>query len=135
MIDNRIESLDVRFQPRAQAWLECFSAYVLPARWPGFKCRILETRRDRARQADLLAHDASRVKVGYHNFGLALDWAVFDPKGLYLGDDSTGVYTAGGLIAEALGCEWGGRWISLKDYGHLQYRPGGVTIATLDMMT
>jgi peptidoglycan L-alanyl-D-glutamate endopeptidase CwlK len=130
-IENRIESLDVRFQPRAQSWFECYSAYVLPARWPGFKVRITETRRDAIRQEALAAQGASKLKLGYHNFGLGLDFAVFDDHGVYEVNDSQGVYSAAGHIAKALGMEWGGDWQTFKDYGHLQFRPDGCTIETL----
>jgi peptidoglycan L-alanyl-D-glutamate endopeptidase CwlK len=130
-IDNRIDSLDLRFQPRAQSWFEFYSAWVLPARWPGFKVRITETKRDTIRQAELEAKGASKLKLGYHNFGLALDFAVFDDHGVYLIDDSQGVYTAAGHVAKALGLEWGGDWATFKDLGHIQYRPDDVTIAKL----
>lgn len=131
-ITNDINKLILPFQPVVQAWLEMVSAYLLPARWPGYKVRITETLRDTVRQEELAAKGASKVKVGYHNFGRAFDFAIFDDHGVYETNDSQGVYLACGQIAEALGCEWGGRWETFKDLGHVQFRPDGVTIHDLD---
>lgn len=131
MIDTSMLSLDVRFQPRAQAWAECMTAYVLVLRFPGYKMRTMETRRTLARQADLESSGPSRLKVGFHNFGLALDFAIFDPTGQYLKDDGTHAYEACGQVAEGFGMEWGGRWASFRDYGHIQYRPDGITLDAL----
>lgn len=130
-MSREIEDLDTRFQPRAQAWLEIMQRYVLPLQFNGYKIEIRETFRDAARQEMLMNQGASKVKVGYHNFGLAFDFIVFDAQGIYDVNDASGAYKAGGLVAEALGCEWGGRWKDFADLGHIQFRPGAITIADL----
>ena len=130
-IDTSFESLDVRFIPRAQAWAEVLTAYVLPVRYPGHKMRVMETRRSPARQAELEAAGASRNKIGFHNYGLALDFGIFAPDGRYLKDDATGIYTTCGIQAEVFGMEWGGRWKSLVDLGHIQFRPDGTNLDKL----
>jgi len=121
MSETRIDALRMDFQPRAQAWVEMVTAYILPIRWNGYKARIIETLRSAERQAELQAQGASKLKVGLHQTGRAFDFAVFDNLGVYLKDDNTGVYTACGQAAEALGCEWGGRWPTFKDLGHIQW--------------
>lgn len=123
-LDNRIESLNLKFQPIAQAWLEVVKAYILPARWPGYKVRITETKRDGARQEAVLAAGASTLKVGYHNYGLAFDYAVMDDHGVLITDGKHPVYLACGQAGEALGCVWGGRWVTFPDAGHLEFHPG-----------
>jgi D-alanyl-D-alanine carboxypeptidase-like protein len=125
MIETAIDKLRVDFQPLAQAWQEIVQAYVFPLRFPGYKVRIIETMRSAERQAELLAKGASKLKVGLHQTGRAFDFGVFDDGGLYLPNDHRGVYTVCGQVAEVLGCEWGGRWSTFKDLGHIQFlRPG-----------
>lgn len=120
-IETRISALRLDFQPLAQAWLEMVQAYLLPARFPGYKVRITETLRSAERQAELKAQGASKLTVGLHQTGRALDFACFDETGVYITTDKDGVYEACGQIAEALGCEWGGRWQTFKDLSHIQW--------------
>jgi peptidoglycan LD-endopeptidase CwlK len=69
----------------------------------------------------------------YHNYGLAIDFAILvdkDGNGTYdevswdIRKDNDKDGTADWLevvkIFESAGWEWGGRWASLKDYPHLQ---------------
>lgn len=72
----------------------------------------------------------------YHNFGLACDFVLLRPDGSGvewsgLADlDHDGVidWREVGEVAEAEGCEWGGRWAKLLDLPHVQWR-GGLTLA------
>lgn len=121
--DSRIASLNPEFRPVAEEWLR--KVHEL-----GVRVTVLETLRSPERQAELLAKKATRVKVGWHNFGRALDFAAFDDNGVYQVDDKSGLYTKCGVIAETLGCRWGGRWEKFLDYGHIEYAPG----LTLDQM-
>jgi len=138
-IDTSIESLDVRFQPIAQSWQEIMTGYVVPVRFRGYVVRRLETRRTLARQSSVLADGASNLKIGWHNFGLALDFGVFAPDGTYEKDDRTGIYRAAGFVAMALGMRWGGNWDrdtnieepGENDRGHIEYHPDGVTLDSL----
>jgi peptidoglycan LD-endopeptidase CwlK len=64
----------------------------------------------------------------YHNFGLAIDFALLSIDGAVIWDmeyDGNGNSRAdwGEVveIAKGLGFEWGGDWRSFKDYPHLQY--------------
>ncbi|MEN2768766.1 M15 family metallopeptidase [Ornithinibacillus xuwenensis] len=63
----------------------------------------------------------------YHNYGLAIDFALEDEEGNYIWDtayDGNGNHIADWdeivIIAKELGFEWGGDWRSFKDYPHLQ---------------
>ena len=118
MKDARIESLRLEFQPIARRWLHALVDDL------GMKVRILETLRTPERQAEVQAAGRSQLKFGWHNVGLALDFAAFGDDGVYLIDDRTGLYTRCGLVAEWMGCAWGGRWERLRDYGHIEWHPG-----------
>lgn len=71
----------------------------------------------------------TNTKAGesYHNYGLAFDYALLDSKGNIIWDTS---YDGNGNgksdwfevaeIGKKLGFDWGGDWISFKDYPHLQ---------------
>lgn len=67
----------------------------------------------------------------YHNFGLAIDFALLDKQGKALWDTA---YDGNGngksdwmevvAIAKDLGFQWGGDWKHFKDYPHLEMRFG-----------
>lgn len=114
---DSLDLLHPSFRPIAVKWLE----EVLSA---GLRVKVLETLRTEARQQALQAQGASQVKVGWHQVGLALDFACFDHEGKYLTNDLSGDYRRAGEIAESLGCVWGGRWKHLVDSSHLEYHPG-----------
>ena len=69
----------------------------------------------------------------YHNYGLAIDFAILrdkDGNGTYeelswdiaadLDHDGMPEWTEIVNVFESAGWEWGGRWSSLKDYPHVQ---------------
>lgn len=63
----------------------------------------------------------------YHNYGLAIDFALLNKKQQPIWDmtyDGNGNGKSDWLevvdIAKELGFEWGGDWIDFKDYPHLQ---------------
>ncbi|AKG36075.1 M15 family metallopeptidase [Paenibacillus durus] len=70
----------------------------------------------------------ARGGYSYHNFGLAVDFALLLPDGKNVSwdtlRDGNGDRTADWLqvvqIAKTLGFEWGGDWSGFKDYPHLQ---------------
>lgn len=124
MIDTSLDSLDSKFRQIVQAWSEIVTAYLLPVRFPGYKFRLMETFRSKERQADLEAGGKSKVKVGWHNYGLAVDFGLFGDMGVYITDGDHPAYLACGQVAEAFGCVWGGRWTGFKDSGHIEWHPG-----------
>ena len=63
-----------------------------------------------------------------HNYGLALDLAVFSREGkTYHGNHA--LYRELGPLGESLGFEWGGRW-KFVDEPHYQFRPAWSTNMT-----
>lgn len=123
MIETSIDLLDPKFRPIALAFEEIVTSILLPVRFSGFKYRRMETLRTKERQAELEAGGKSKVKVGWHNFGRAMDFGIFDEQGVYITDGNHPAYLACGQIAEAFGCIWGGRWTGFKDAGHIEFHP------------
>ena len=73
----------------------------------------------------------------YHNYGLAIDFALKTPSGNVIWDmqydgnkNGKADWTEVVKMAKALGFEWGGDWAKFKDYPHLQM-DFGLTIAKL----
>lgn len=73
----------------------------------------------------------------YHNYGLAIDFALKTPAGNVIWDrqydgnkNSKADWTEVVEIAKSLGFQWGGDWVKFKDYPHLQM-DFGLTIADL----
>jgi len=73
----------------------------------------------------------------YHNFGLAVDFALKDPLGNVIWDmtydgnkNGKADWTEVVGMAKSLGFEWGGDWAQFKDYTHLQM-DFGLTVADL----
>lgn len=73
----------------------------------------------------------------YHNFGLAVDFAIKLPSGEVIWDrqydgngNSVSDWTEVVTIAKKLGFDWGGDWKNFKDYPHLQM-DFGLAIADL----
>ncbi|SET62301.1 M15 family metallopeptidase [Paenibacillus sp. NFR01] len=70
----------------------------------------------------------ARGGESYHNYGLAIDFALLLPDGTNLswdtsrdGDrDKTADWQEVAYEAKQLGFEWGGDWTSFKDYSHLE---------------
>ena len=85
---------------------------------------IRETMRSPERQRMLEALGKTDVKMGWHNVGLAFDFAVFK-DGIYVTDGSDPLYLKCGLIAQAFDCRWPIRLASgAIDAGHIEYHPG-----------
>lgn len=73
----------------------------------------------------------------YHNFGLAVDFAIKTPSGDVIWDmnydgNGNGISDWMEVVesAKSLGFEWGGDWAKFKDYPHLQM-DFGLTIVEL----
>jgi peptidoglycan L-alanyl-D-glutamate endopeptidase CwlK len=69
----------------------------------------------------------ARGGESYHNFGLAIDFALKTPSGNVIWDmeydgnrNSKDDWTEVVEMAKALGFEWGGDWARFKDYPHLE---------------
>lgn len=117
MKDSRLESLRPEFRLLAAKWLHIVTDDL------GMKVRVLETRRDEARQAEVMAAGKSPLPFGFHNIGLALDWACFNDRGVYITDGRHPYYRRCGLVWQALGATWGGEWAH-PDFDHAQLDGG-----------
>lgn len=74
----------------------------------------------------------ARGGYSYHNYGLAVDFALLLPNGSSVSWDMCRDGNSNQIadwqevvkVAKALGFEWGGDWTSLKDYPHFQMTLG-----------
>ena len=120
-----IDSLRPEAQKQARTWLHVVRQDLQ------IDARIIETLRTEERQAEVAAAKASKSLVGWHNVGLAWDFACFQ-DGVYQKDDKFGLYKRCGMVGMALGCRWGGNWdqdttfmeAGENDLDHLEYHPG-----------
>lgn len=79
----------------------------------------------RTNSGNIVTH--ARGGESYHNYGLAIDFALKLPSGEIIWDMNYDGNKNGGAdwaevvaIAKELGFEWGGDWKNFKDYPHLQ---------------
>lgn len=118
-MNTSLDALAPEFKPKAIELLaRCVEA--------GIAVRIINTKRTAEEQAAILARGASWVPRSKHQDGLAIDicpYSVFDLKGpdKLQWDGGDPVWEKIGIIGEALGLRWGGRW-GKKDYGHFELK-------------
>ncbi|WP_168416442.1 M15 family metallopeptidase [Acinetobacter indicus] len=98
----------------------------------GYELVLLEGYRSPERQNSLSKNKnttRARGYQSYHQFGLAADVA-FKRKGKVVISErdpwAMRGYELYGEVAESVGLTWGGRWKSIKDYGHTEYRMPGL---------
>ena len=89
----------------------------------------------RSTEGNIVTH--AKGGESYHNFGLAIDFAIKVPSGNVIWDmqyDGNGNGAADWMevveTAKVLGFKWGGDWANFKDYPHLEMN-FGLTIAQL----
>ena len=118
-MSRRLDDLSPRFKPLAMALL----ARTVEARIPVV---IVDTLRTPAEHQANLAKGVSWTKHSKHLDGDAIDicpLAVYVAhctcKLLLVGNDT--VWQRLGLLGEALGLRWGGRWTKTPDLGHFEY--------------
>ncbi|MBN6886581.1 M15 family metallopeptidase [Cytobacillus horneckiae] len=83
---------------------------------------------DKGRSVDGNIVTHAKGGESYHNYGLAIDFALLTVEGDLVWDmeyDGNGSGTPDWMevvtIAKDLGFKWGGDWANFKDYPHLQY--------------
>ncbi|MGO1158923.1 M15 family metallopeptidase [Acinetobacter lwoffii] len=98
----------------------------------GYELVLLEGYRSPERQ-NSLATDSNITKAkgfqSYHQFGLAADIAFKRNGKVVISERDPWAmrgYELFGQIAESVGLTWGGRWKSIKDFGHTEYRMPGL---------
>ncbi|MDR7079801.1 peptidoglycan L-alanyl-D-glutamate endopeptidase CwlK [Neobacillus niacini] len=89
----------------------------------------------RTAEGNIVTH--AKGGESYHNFGLAVDFAIKTPTEEVIWDmqydgnqNGKGDWNEVVELAKALGFEWGGDWSQFKDYPHLQMN-FGLTLAEL----
>lgn len=93
----------------------------------GIMVAIVDTLRTPEEQAEYVKKKVSWTLNSKHLTGRAIDLAPYETYALHDGDKlnwdgSDPIWKKIGLIGEAIGLEWGGRWVSTPDYGHFQLR-------------
>ncbi len=121
-----LNDLDPRFKPIAFELLARFTE-------AGLCVIIIDTLRTEAEQQANLARGVSWTPKSRHLVGLAIDVCPLLSYQLYGADKlqwqaDDPVWQQMGVIGEAIGLRWGGRWTQ-KDMGHFEY----VVPATLDL--
>ncbi len=66
-----------------------------------------------------------------HNFGIAWDIGLFDSSGNYISNDAGYRSFASVVLPLMNTIEWGGNWISFKDYPHYQLKPVTENVTTI----
>jgi hypothetical protein len=126
-LSNRIEDLHPCFQPVWRRILTDGQA-ALDAQFPGSKVLTAETLRTMDDQRKDYLAGTSDVKLGWHQYGLAVDFTIMDEHGNAVEDGADPRYALIGNIAAGLGCHYP---IILShgqpDYDHVQM--GGFTLA------
>ena len=104
----------------------------------GYELILLEGYRSPERQNSLATNsNITRAKgfQSYHQFGLAADIAFKRHGKVVISERDPWAmrgYQLYGQIAESVGLTWGGRWKTIQDYGHTEYRMPGLK-KTLEM--
>jgi peptidoglycan L-alanyl-D-glutamate endopeptidase CwlK len=103
--------------------------------------RILSGTRTYGEQNDLYAHGrngnaqpvVTNAKGGQsnHNFGIAWDIGLFDNNGNYISTDTNYKSFAAIVLPLMDTIEWGGNWITFKDYPHYQLKPVTESVARI----
>lgn len=126
LVDRKWERMNPRYQQRL---LMVFK--IMKERY-GYELVLLEGYRSPERQ-NLLARNANTTRAGafqsYHQFGLAADVAFKRDNKVVISERdpwAMRAYQHYGLVAESVGLTWGGRWKSIQDYGHTEYRLPGL---------
>lgn len=98
----------------------------------GYELVLLEGYRSPARQ-NMLAGNPNTTRAkgyqSYHQFGLAADVAFKRNGKVVISERDPWAmqgYRLYGQVAESVGLTWGGRWKSIQDYGHTEYRMPGL---------
>ena len=98
----------------------------------GYEMVLLEGYRSPERQNSLAGNSnitRARGFQSYHQFGLAADVAFKRNGKVVISERDPWAmqgYQLYGEVAESVGLTWGGRWKSIQDYGHTEYRMSGL---------
>jgi peptidoglycan L-alanyl-D-glutamate endopeptidase CwlK len=126
LVDRKWDKINPRYKQRL------LMVFKIMKEQHGYELVLLEGYRSPSRQ-NMLAGNPNTTKAkgyqSYHQFGLAADVA-FKRNGKVVITErdpwAMRGYELYGQVAESVGLTWGGRWKSIKDYGHTEYRMLGL---------
>jgi hypothetical protein len=127
-----LATLRPQFRVRMVAIVSIWNDLLLPVQFPGLWARLTVGGRSDQDQAAAFAAGLSKVTRGFHQYGLAADFALIDTKqtpqtsdDVFIVDGSHPAYAACGNIAGSFGCHYP---IYLEpgkpDADHVEYHPG-----------
>ncbi len=126
MVDRKWDRMNPRYKQRL---LMVFK--IMKERY-NYELVLLEGYRSPARQ-NMLSGNANTTRAkayqSYHQFGLAADVAFKRDGKVVISERDPWAwrgYQLYGEVAESVGLTWGGRWKSIQDYGHTEYRMPGL---------
>ncbi|OTG86389.1 D-alanyl-D-alanine carboxypeptidase [Acinetobacter sp. ANC 4558] len=126
MIDRKWNKMNPRYKQRL------LMVFKIMKERHGYELVLLEGYRSPERQNRLSGNKnttLAKAYQSYHQFGLAADVAFKrDGKVVISERDPWAMkgYQLYGEVAESVGLTWGGRWKSIQDYGHTEYRMPGL---------
>ncbi len=126
LVDRKWDKINPRYKQRL------LMVFKIMKEQHGYELVLLEGYRSPSRQ-NMLAGNPNTTRArgyqSYHQFGLAADVA-FKRNGKVVITErdpwAMRGYELYGQVAESVGLTWGGRWKSIKDYGHTEYRMPGL---------
>lgn len=125
-VDRKWDKMNPRYKQRL---LMVFK--IMKERY-GYELVLLEGYRSPERQ-NLLSGNPNTTRArgyqSYHQFGLAADVAFKRNGKVVISERDPWAmrgYQLYGEVAESVGLTWGGRWKSIQDYGHTEYRMPGL---------
>lgn len=131
-VDDRSERMIATLLPRVQ---DIARQFILQCNANHIPARITSGYRTYDQQNAL--YEQGRTEPGnivtgarggysWHNFAVAFDITLFDPKGMPIWDSP--LYKHAGDLGKSLGLEWGGDW-TFEDDPHFQFNPKRLTLA------
>ncbi|QER38963.1 M15 family metallopeptidase [Acinetobacter suaedae] len=126
LVDRKWDKMNPRYKQRL------LMVFKIMKEQHGYELVLLEGYRSPARQ-NMLAGNPNTTRArsyqSYHQFGLAADVAFKRNGKVVISERDPWAmrgYELYGQVAESVGLTWGGRWKSIKDYGHTEYRMPGL---------
>lgn len=124
MVNRKWDKMNPRYKQRL------LMVFKIMKETHGYEMVLLEGYRSPQRQNSLSGRVTNaRAFQSYHQFGLAADVAFKrDGKVVISERDPWAMkgYQLYGQVAESVGLVWGGRWKTILDYGHTEYRMPGL---------
>lgn len=126
MVNRKWDKMNPRYKQRL------LMVFKIMKEQYGYELVLLEGYRSPGRQ-NMLAGNPNTTKAkgyqSYHQFGLAADVAFKRNGKVVISERDPWAmqgYRLYGQVAESVGLTWGGRWKSIQDYGHTEYRMPGL---------